>query len=131
MHIVMGIPIWVQVLEDQAEHQALYTTQRHDVRCEAVAEIEQLELERERCIARRRRKASNESRRRDREAILKELRKVDGIELRECACGCETMFEVEHGPGRPQQYATVQCKCRAVMRLVRGRIFAKKQADEE
>jgi hypothetical protein len=56
-----------------------------------------------------------------RESVLRRLRAIDGIEERECACGCGRMFPVEYrnGGGRQREYATLECCWRAVKRAWR------------
>jgi hypothetical protein len=96
-----------EVLEEFCEAGAVARQDRFEAEARYVAERSEEERERD-----RERKAD----RRDMRAILAELRRLEGIEERFCACGCGRIFPVNVGPGRPQEYATVTCRVRACIR---------------
>lgn len=96
-----------EVLEEFCDAGSVARQERFEAEARYVAERTEEERERD-----RERKANE----RDLRAILAELRRLEGIEERFCACGCGRMFPVVHGPGRPQEYATVGCRVRACIK---------------
>ena len=96
-----------EVLEEFCEAGAVARQDRFEAEARYVAERTEEERERD-----RERKAD----RRDMQAILAELRKLEGIEERICECGCGRIFPVNVGPGRPKVFATVTCRVRACIK---------------
>lgn len=94
----------VEVLEEFVAASAEF----RQARFEAAEKLRQERLHDARELHRER-----EADRRDRAAILRELRRLEGGEERLCACGCGRVFVPTAGPGRPQRFATTTCRWRA------------------
>lgn len=107
-----------EVLEEFCDAGAVARQERFEAEARYVAERTAEERERD-----RERKAEQ----RDIRAILAEIRRLEGIEERFCACGCGIMFPVVHGPGRPQEYATVMCRQRDYLRRLAERLLKRRR----
>ena len=102
-------PMFAQVAEEFVEAAWAGQAYADELREKTRADSEEAARERKRDWAATRR-------------ILARLRRVQGIEERECACGCGRMFPVEYSPkgGRPRIYATSLCRWQAWWRSRRG-----------